>query len=459
MSRSVVKIQVDLLDGSASGSGVIIDPSGVIATAAHVIAGSRGAQVRLSTGETMKVEGVIEVDTDHDIALIRVAGFELPTAKLGNADSIQVGQRLFAIGAPIGLETTVTDGLLSAIRMEGGRKLLQISIPVSHGSSGGPVFTEDGKVVGLVVSGFRADVAENVNFAVPINYVRGKLALAAQKTPIPLAQAAVVMPTGNGVRAPGAAAGQNEPEVVNAQLALDWKVLKGAQVYQEIEGERGLRQTALAQYDLTTDPAGVPLLVRHLNLRTRVRYKVAPLRSTTTDVADDVINTELTLAPSPRLHERVQHTSYVAANPSGITDLLIDGRQFSWTGLGGENKDGVIPQGTLTPQLLGGAIAAMPDSLPAVFFVYVFDGTTGRSEPTRVEVGQRKRLSIPVSRLGDPCGPDTETRDTTVDVVQITTASGANRLQYPVLASRPHLSVNPDNLKCIRLPGSGTQSH
>src|SRR2546427_6840080 len=130
MSRSVVKIEVDLLDGSASGSGVIIDPSGVIVTAAHVIAGSRGAQVRLSTGETMKVEGVIEVDTDHDIALIRVAGFQLPTAQLGNADSIQVGQRLFAIGAPVGLETTVTDGLLSAIRIEGGRKLLQISIPV-----------------------------------------------------------------------------------------------------------------------------------------------------------------------------------------------------------------------------------------------------------------------------------------------------------------------------------------
>jgi hypothetical protein len=424
-----------------------------------VIAGSRGAQVRLSTGETLKVEGVIEVDTDHDIALIRIAGFQLPTAQLGNADSIQVGQRLFAIGAPVGLETTVTDGLLSAIRMEGGRKLLQISIPVSHGSSGGPVFTEDGNVVGLVVSGYRADVAENLNFAVPINYVRGKLALAAQKTPIPLAQAAIVMPAGTGVRGPAAAAGQNVPEAVNAQLSLDWKVLQGAEVYQEIEGDKGLRQTALARYDLTTDPAGVPLLVRHLNLRTRVRYKVAPLRSTTSDVADDVMNTELTLAPNPRLHERVQHTSYVAAYPSGITDLLIDGRQFSWTSLGGDTRGGVIPQGTLTTQLVGGAIAAMPDSLPAVFFVYVFDPTTGRSEPTRVEVGQSQRLKIRLSRFGDPCGPDAETRDTTVDVVGITITSGGNRVQNRVLASRPHLNVNPDNVKCLRLPRLGAQSH
>jgi S1-C subfamily serine protease len=100
--------------------------------------------------------------------LIRVAGFELPAATLGNADSLEVGQRLIAIGAPIGLETTVTDGLLSAVRNDGKRKLLQISIPVSHGSSGGPVFTEQGQVVGLVLSGFRADIAENLNFALQL---------------------------------------------------------------------------------------------------------------------------------------------------------------------------------------------------------------------------------------------------------------------------------------------------
>src|SRR5438876_963745 len=71
MSRSVVKIEVDRLDGSASGSGVIVDPSGVIATAAHVIAGATAARVRLSSGETMKVEGLIEADADLDLALIR----------------------------------------------------------------------------------------------------------------------------------------------------------------------------------------------------------------------------------------------------------------------------------------------------------------------------------------------------------------------------------------------------
>ena len=193
LARSVVMIEVDRLDGPATGSGVIVDPTGVIATAAHVIAGASSARVRLSSGDVLKVEGVIEADADLDLALVRVAGFQLPAATLGNSDSLELGQRLIAISAPIGLQTTVTDGLLSAVRHDGNRKLLQISVPVSHGSSGGPVFTEEGAVVGLVVTGFRADVAENVNFALPINYARGKLALATSKAPTPLAQV-IAMP-------------------------------------------------------------------------------------------------------------------------------------------------------------------------------------------------------------------------------------------------------------------------
>jgi S1-C subfamily serine protease len=188
MLRSVVTILVQRADGSAQGSGVIVDPSGVIATAAHVLAGATSARVRLASGDVLTVEGIIDTDPERDIALLRVAGFQLPIARLGNSDSLTLGQRLLAIGTPIGFETTVADGLLSGIRTDSTGRFLQISIPVSHGSSGGPVLTEQGLVVGLVVSGFRGDVAQGINFAVPINYVRGRLALAARKPPVPLSE-------------------------------------------------------------------------------------------------------------------------------------------------------------------------------------------------------------------------------------------------------------------------------
>lgn len=455
LARSVVVIEVDRLDGSATGSGVIVDPNGVIATAAHVLAGANAGRVRLSSGDALKIEGVIEADPDLDMALIRVAGFQLPAAVLGNADSVELGQRLIAIGAPIGLEATITDGLLSARRTEGGHKLLQISIPVSHGSSGGPVFTEQGEVVGLVVSGIRADVAENVNFALPINYVRGHLALAASRIPTPLAQAAITMPGPQGLTEQAAPGAETGPAVVNADLHLDWRSLQGVEAYQEVEGDKGVRQRFLAQYTVTSDPSGAPLFVRHLNLRTRVRYKVAPLRWQTDDVADDAIQSELSIGPNLQLHERDQRTAYVSKVQSGITDLRIEGRQFSWTSLDGQTRRGTIPQGTLTSQLVGAAVAAMPDSLPATAYVWVFDPTTTRAEATRVEFGQHDEVKVRLVQGGQSCGPDADTRDTVVEVIWVTITAGPNQNRYPVLVNRPHLYADPDRVKCLRRPGWG----
>lgn len=451
LARSVVKLEVDLLDGStASGSGVIVDASGLIATAAHVLAGARAARVRLASGEVMKAEGVVDADVDLDLALIRIAGFQLPTAVLGNSDSLQLGQRLLAIGAPLGFESTVTDGLLSSVRSDRTRRLLQISIPVSHGSSGGPVFTERGEVVGLVVSGFRADVAQELNFALPINYVRGKLALAASKTPIPFAQAAITMPPSPTVGEASPTSG-GAPETVNANLGLDWAALNGSEVFQEFKGERGIRRIGLARYSLSSDPSGQPVILRDFTLRTRV--KVAALR--TDDVADDAIVTELRIGSGFRVHESGQRTSYVAAVQGGRTDLLIEGRQFSWTALNGETRTGAVPSGTLTAQLVGGAVAALPDSLPPIAFIWVFDPATGRAEATRFEFGRRDQIKIPLVVNGQTCGPDAMTRDSTVSVVWVTSTTGPNRSEYPVLAERPHLRVHPDDAKCIRRPGWG----
>jgi len=97
----------------------------MIATAAHVMAGAAKARVKLASGDALTVEGLVDADVVLDFALIRVAGFQLPTATLGNSDSIIVGQRLLAISAPLGLDATVADGLLSAVRQESNRRLFQ----------------------------------------------------------------------------------------------------------------------------------------------------------------------------------------------------------------------------------------------------------------------------------------------------------------------------------------------
>ena len=103
---------------------------------------------------------------------------------------MSVGQRVIVIGAPIDptLAGTVSDGLVAAIRMLDGTRHIQISAPTSPGNSGGPVMTEQGQVIGLVVSGIAAEGAENLNFALPINYVRGQLSLAANRPLQPLAE-------------------------------------------------------------------------------------------------------------------------------------------------------------------------------------------------------------------------------------------------------------------------------
>jgi serine protease Do len=178
---ATVTIVVAGPDGQSHGSGFVVSSDGLVVTAAHVIEGATSAIVRFPDGEELNVEGVVAIDRAKDFAIVRVAGFDLPTVPLGDADDVSVGQRVIAIGAPAftTLAGTVSDGLISSERIRDGTRMLQISVPVSPGSSGGPVMTEQGEVIGLVVSSITADDVQNLNFALPINYVRGRLALAA----------------------------------------------------------------------------------------------------------------------------------------------------------------------------------------------------------------------------------------------------------------------------------------
>lgn len=155
------------------GTGFVIDGGGVIATNLHVVAASAPITVRLLDGTTLTVERIVGVDVDHDLALLGVAaGHPLPTLALGDSDQVAAGDPVLAIGNPLGvLDYTVSDGLISSVRQVApGIKLLQISAPISQGSSGGPLFNAFGQVIGVSTAVFTE--GQNLNFGMPSNYVQ-----------------------------------------------------------------------------------------------------------------------------------------------------------------------------------------------------------------------------------------------------------------------------------------------
>jgi serine protease Do len=159
----------------SGGSGVIISPGGEILTNYHVIASMGGndnaLEVKTSDSRTYKAT-VLGKDKELDIALIKIDGAHLPYAKLGDSDACRIGEWVVAIGNPLGLEHTVTQGIISAK----GRKLdtgvssfLQTDAAINRGNSGGPLLNLRGEVIGINAAINPA--GQNIGFAVPISQV------------------------------------------------------------------------------------------------------------------------------------------------------------------------------------------------------------------------------------------------------------------------------------------------
>ncbi|HUK31357.1 MAG TPA: trypsin-like peptidase domain-containing protein [Candidatus Acidoferrum sp.] len=157
----------------ALGTGFLVSANGVIVTNYHVIENGNVAVVKFPDGTSFPVDGVLASDKVRDLAVIKIHGKTFRTLTLGNSDRVQVGEDVVAIGNPLGfelgLELTVSNGNLSAVRQdkEARGKLLQVTAPITHGSSGGPLFNMMGEVIGIMTLGFPG--AGNLNFAIPIN--------------------------------------------------------------------------------------------------------------------------------------------------------------------------------------------------------------------------------------------------------------------------------------------------
>ena len=172
--------------GDGAASGFIVRSNGTIVTAFHVVDGADRVAVKTKSGEIFDNDVLLAKDGRRDIAIIKVPGFQLPAVDLGNSNELQPGQHIIVIGNPLGLEelrATVTDGIISGIRDFGsGYRVIEITAAISPGNSGGPALNDQGKVIGVAV--FKLVSGESLNFAVPINYVRGLLESVRQVDPI-----------------------------------------------------------------------------------------------------------------------------------------------------------------------------------------------------------------------------------------------------------------------------------
>jgi len=156
------------------GSGFIISSDGKIVTNFHVVAGKRTILARRSDGSFLVIKSILASDKANDLAILQAEGRNLPFVFLGDSDKVKVGEAICVIGSPLLLEGTVSAGIISAVRdLRDGRKLLQITAPISKGSSGSPVFNLKGEVIG--VASFTLSEGQNLNFAVPSNAVKDLL--------------------------------------------------------------------------------------------------------------------------------------------------------------------------------------------------------------------------------------------------------------------------------------------
>lgn len=169
---AVVTIKGSTENGEITGSGFLIDSKGIIATCLHVVRPLKTAKVVLANGDIYDSIKIRAFDERRDLAIIQIAGFDLPSIQLGNSNNIKQAEPVLLLGAPNTLQGSITGGLVSAIRdTPEGFKVIQTDAASNPGNSGGPLVNSRAEVIGVL--GFKLRGSEGQNFAIPINYIRG----------------------------------------------------------------------------------------------------------------------------------------------------------------------------------------------------------------------------------------------------------------------------------------------
>ena len=196
--NSTVVLNMQAVDGKNSqGSGFFVG-NRLIATNHHVIDEATKGTVKLvGTEQEYAIEGYIAIDKARDLAIVKVETLSAPPLPLGDSDTVQIGEIIYAIGNPRGLEGTFSDGIISNIQLDGDSgiqgEVIQMTAPISRGSSGGAVLNSKGEVIGIAAS-IRKD-GQNLNFAIPVHalktlFTRAGPLQALAAPPAPLKQSA-----------------------------------------------------------------------------------------------------------------------------------------------------------------------------------------------------------------------------------------------------------------------------
>lgn len=186
---SVVVLVAEDENGQAvsQGSGFFVRGD-VIATNHHVIESAPRLHAKIVDRESSyEIRGIEGVDKENDLALLKIVSTRIRPLLLGDSNRVAVGDLVYVVGNPAGLEGTFSQGIVSGIRLITGKHYIQITAPISRGSSGGPVLNNRGEVIGVAV-GIVED-GQNLNFAIPVSYLASLMKEDAQR---PLAKGSAV---------------------------------------------------------------------------------------------------------------------------------------------------------------------------------------------------------------------------------------------------------------------------
>ena len=180
VNPSIVAIEADVPNGISSGSGCVINSSGVILTSSHVIDGAKKIIVITSQGEEYPASILYSKGLDSDLALLKINSKRpLKPILLGDSSLVKVGQKILAIGNPFGFSGTLTTGIVS--RIDYKRNKIQTDAAINPGSSGGVLVNSKGEVIGISQSIYNPDNNKSnigIGFAIPVNMAKDFIKLA-----------------------------------------------------------------------------------------------------------------------------------------------------------------------------------------------------------------------------------------------------------------------------------------
>lgn len=172
VEQAVVTIYTSDFSGKllSQGSGVVLNDKGWVVTNYHVFSGGESMALK-HKDKIVKYSSIIGLDADKDILILKVDDNTFPSVNIGDSDELKIGQKVYAIGSPMGYENTISEGIISGLRgyEEGTEELIQITAPISPGSSGGAVLDVQGNLIGISTKTLKG--SQNLNFAIPINEI------------------------------------------------------------------------------------------------------------------------------------------------------------------------------------------------------------------------------------------------------------------------------------------------